>query len=200
MISWMEKERRKINKNDIRVWDGKSASNDIFLATRSRLSAGKNRARAYERFVTFSKTTSRPGSPTFSHLRASILGVRLHMHGMLLLTDKHPWRSKRSKTDRLPSLFLWRLLNAVRFDSNCFWNFRNVEFFILSLLCECIINRIKVYFILFSLNSNLNILARFSFFGMKKFQNSDSRSLKIMQDFFKYSKIRKCYTLSKKII
>lgn len=90
MISWMEKERRKINKNDIRVWDGKSASNDIFLATRSRLSAGKNRARAYERFVTFSKTTSRPGSPTFSHLRASILGVRLHMHGMLLLTDKHP--------------------------------------------------------------------------------------------------------------
>lgn len=181
MISWMEKERRKINKNDIRVWDGKSASNDIFLATRSRLSAGKNRARAYERFVTFSKTTSRPGSPTFSHLRASILGVRLHMHGMLLLTDKHPWRSKRSKTDRLPSLFLWRLLNAIRFDSNCFWNFRNVEFFILSLLCECIINRIKVYFVLFSLNSNLNILARFSFFGMKKFQNSDSRSLKIMQ-------------------
>lgn len=144
----------------------------------------QNRARAYERFVTFSKTTSRPGSPTFSHLRASILGVRLHMHGMLLLTDKYPWRSKRSKIDRLPSLFLWRLLNVstngIRFDLNCFWNFRNVEFFIFSLLCECIINRIKVYFILFSLNSNLNILDLASL-GWKNFRvNSDSRSPKIV--------------------
>lgn len=43
----------------------------------------------YKRFVTFSKATSRPGSPTFSHLVASILGVRLHMHGMQPLTDKH---------------------------------------------------------------------------------------------------------------
>ena len=43
----------------------------------------------YKRFVTFPKVTSRPESPTFSHLGASILGVRLHMHGMQPLTDKN---------------------------------------------------------------------------------------------------------------
>lgn len=40
------------------------------------------------------KATSGPGSPTFSHLRASILGARLHMHGMPLLTDKQQQRRK----------------------------------------------------------------------------------------------------------
>lgn len=156
------------------MWDGKSASDDIFLASRSRLSGGKNRARAYERFVTFSKTTSRPGSPTFSHLCASILGVRLHMHGMLLLTDKHPWRSKRSKTDRSPSFYgaFWMFLRMV-FDLSCFWNFRNVEFFHPFFITWIMHN--KSYQSLFyppffpPLNSNLNILARFSL-GWKNFR------------------------------
>lgn len=61
----------------------------------------------YKRFVTFSKATSRPGSPTFSHLVASILGVRLHMHGMQPLTDKHAWRSKRSRLTDYQDPFLY---------------------------------------------------------------------------------------------
>lgn len=174
-LGWRKREGKLMRIIILKAWDGKSASNDIFLAARSRLSAGKNRARAYERFVTFSKTTSRPGSPTFSHLRASILGVRLHMHGMLLLTDKHPWRSKRSKADQLPfhgafyEFFLRMIFDSIQIASEISGM---LEFFILSLSRECIINRINHSI----LSSFLWILLwifqlEFSFFRMKKFQS-----------------------------